>query len=45
MKLLEVRDNDVDEEILDDCCGSLTDQTLVSVRRFFYKFFLALGRA
>lgn len=38
MKLLEVGESDVDEEILDDCCGSLTDQTLVSVRRFSISF-------
>lgn len=43
MKLLEVRDSDVDEEVLDDCCVCLTDQTLV--RKVLYKFFLALGRA
>lgn len=29
MELLEVRDSDVDEEVLDDCCVCLTDQTLV----------------
>lgn len=42
MKLLEVRDSDVDGKILEDCCGCLTVQTLV---RWFSKFFLALGRA
>lgn len=29
VKLLEVRDSAVDEEILDDCCGLLTVHTLV----------------